>query len=295
MHPSTPYALAFLSEYAQTLDALPLELSRNFADLRELDAVLSSAMAALNVKILNLIEMVESKEVSKEKRYWLLREIADEATKLKLGGDDKIRVACQAADSLHAHSAHLTALLNQIPGLDPSIFIRKTAYPHVSPHAYSINAPYESSRRRRAANGSGLLVGSTDPSPSKKRKIVQDGDFEFVNGRSPRKEKTGESSSQARVNRGGGQRSRKYVYCSKLTFEYLNYNMLAETIAAGLHPSLCFQFQWHRIYRYKMVPPFQIPVPVPTITSAATTQITNVDNKLHKISPLQDLQIRIYH
>lgn len=211
VHPSTPYSIAFFSEYAQTLDALPLELSRNFADLRELDAVLSSAMAALNIKVLSLIDMIENKTVTKEQRLWLLHEIAEDARKLKLGGDDKIRVACQAADSLRAHSSHLTALLNQVPGLDSSIFVRKTTYPHVSPHAYSMNAPYESSRRRRAANGSGLLVGSTEPSPSKKRRVVQDGDFEFVNGRTPRKERTGEPSSQARVNRGGAQRSRKYV------------------------------------------------------------------------------------
>ena len=32
-----PYALALLTEYTHTLDSLPVDLSRNFADLRELD------------------------------------------------------------------------------------------------------------------------------------------------------------------------------------------------------------------------------------------------------------------
>ncbi|EEB92054.1 hypothetical protein MPER_09491, partial [Moniliophthora perniciosa FA553] len=48
---STVYTLNLLSEYTHTLDSLPLDLSRNFADLRELDAVLSSSMASITAKI----------------------------------------------------------------------------------------------------------------------------------------------------------------------------------------------------------------------------------------------------
>jgi inhibitor of growth protein 3 len=92
------YSLALLSEYTNTLDALPLELSRSFADLRELDAVMSSGMASITQKIQRLTEMIEKGTVPKEERLWLLTDIAEEANKLKPGGEDKIRVASQAAD-----------------------------------------------------------------------------------------------------------------------------------------------------------------------------------------------------
>jgi len=44
------FALSLLSEYTHSLDSLPLDLSRNFADLRELDAVLSSSMTSITAK-----------------------------------------------------------------------------------------------------------------------------------------------------------------------------------------------------------------------------------------------------
>ena len=43
----TALSLACLSEYAHTLDSLPIDLSRSYGDLRELDAVLSSSMTIL--------------------------------------------------------------------------------------------------------------------------------------------------------------------------------------------------------------------------------------------------------
>ena len=41
---STANALTLLSEYNQSLDSLPADVSRKFADLRELDAVLSASL-----------------------------------------------------------------------------------------------------------------------------------------------------------------------------------------------------------------------------------------------------------
>src|SRR4051812_5489681 len=84
----TTYSLALLAEYTHTLDSLPLDLSRNFADLRELDAVLSSSMSSITTKINDLTRMIEQGGSSKEERLWLLTEIAEEAGRLKLGGED---------------------------------------------------------------------------------------------------------------------------------------------------------------------------------------------------------------
>ena len=132
----TAHSLAILSEYTHTLDSVPLDLSRSFADLRELDAVLSASMNSVTDKVIKLTSMIENRSASKEDRLWLLAEIADEVSKLKPGADDKIRVACHAADGLKGHKAHMTNLLQHMPepeyGNMAGMLSRKTVYPHVA-------------------------------------------------------------------------------------------------------------------------------------------------------------------
>ena len=107
----TAHSLLVLSEYAHTLDSLPLDLSRHFADLRELDAVLSASTTNVTQKIYELIDLVEDPEASKEARLSKLTEIGEEAQRLKLGGEDKIRVASQAADNVRIHFLVMTRCL----------------------------------------------------------------------------------------------------------------------------------------------------------------------------------------
>ncbi|KAJ7109827.1 hypothetical protein C8R44DRAFT_712286 [Mycena epipterygia] len=183
---STVYSLALLSEYTHTLDSLPLDLSRNFADLRELDAVLSASMSSITSKISTLTEMIEQGAGKQEQRLWLLMEIAEEANRLRLGGEDKIRVACQAADNLRSHSSHLRTLTEQIPGFDPTTLNRRTTYPHVATRSFMPTASLESGRRRRTGFAS-LLVSAPDPSPVKRKRAVREDDLDH--GRTPRKER----------------------------------------------------------------------------------------------------------
>ncbi|KAF7347502.1 Chromatin modification-related protein [Mycena venus] len=160
----------------------PLDLSRNFADLRELDAVLSASMSSITTKISTLTEMIEQGKGQQEERLWLLMEIAEEATRLRLGGEDKIRVACQAADNLRSHSGHLRTLTEHIPGFDANTLNRRTTYPHVATRSFmpvSTTAP-------RTRRGGGLLQGAADPSPVKGKRGVRDDDLDH---RSPRKER----------------------------------------------------------------------------------------------------------
>src|SRR6266702_6838900 len=145
---STAYALSLLSEYTQSLDSLPADVSRQFADLRELDAVLSASVHALTSKITRLIEMIETNSSPKEQRMWLLMEIADEAQRLRLGGEDKIRVAAQVADGLKAQNEYMTSLLLHIPGFNPSILARHTVYPHIAPRSYAPLSMYDNGRGR---------------------------------------------------------------------------------------------------------------------------------------------------
>ncbi|KAF8273808.1 hypothetical protein EI94DRAFT_1794843 [Lactarius quietus] len=199
---SSAFALSLLSEYTQSLDSLPADVSRQFADLRELDAVLSASVHALTSKITRLIEMIETESSPKEQRMWLLMEIADEAQRLRLGGEDKIRVAAQVADGLKAQNEHMTSLLLHIPGFNPSLLARHTVYPHIAPRSYAPLSMYESGRRRRGA----LLSSSADQnnSSNKRRRGARDDDAEGI--RTPRRERNPDGTNSRSRN---GARSRK--------------------------------------------------------------------------------------
>ncbi|KDR85521.1 hypothetical protein GALMADRAFT_54043 [Galerina marginata CBS 339.88] len=194
----TPYTISLLSEYTHTLDALPIDLSRNFGDLRELDAVLSSSVHSITAKIQNLTTMIEEGTATKQDRLWLLTEIAEEAGRLKLGGEDKIRVACQAADNLKGHSNHLRTLSEHIPGFDASVLDRKTVYPHVSERSYMPATTMETGRRRRGVLGS--IMTNPDPSPAKRKRVARDDDLDVGSSRTPKKVANGEGNSRARNN-----------------------------------------------------------------------------------------------
>ncbi|OBZ79235.1 hypothetical protein A0H81_01397 [Grifola frondosa] len=212
-NPTTAQTLALLSEYTHVLDSLPLDLSRNFADLRELDAVLSSSMAVLTYKIKQLTVMIEANSGSKEERLWLLIDIAEEAARLKLGGEDKIRVACHAADGLRGHRAYMKALLERAPDGEfeavTDLLARKTVYPHVATRQYLPPGMVgEGGRRnRRGAYGSLLVHAAGDASPNKrKRAAVRDEDGEVL-GKTPRKERAGDNLHAPRQR--NGARSKK--------------------------------------------------------------------------------------
>lgn len=219
----TALSLAHLSEYAHTLDSLPIDLSRSYGDLRELDAVLSSSMTLLTTKINELVSMIENKTGSNEDRLYLLTEIAEEAGRLKLGGEDKIRVACHAADHLRAHRAHMRALLERMPEQEfhrtAEALSRKTTYPHVATrHFWPPGMAGEGGRRnRRAANAGagygGLLVNGSDASPAKKRRVARDEEPDVT--RTPSKKDRLDPPPQRR---GNGARAKKYVVISVQLF-----------------------------------------------------------------------------
>jgi inhibitor of growth protein 3 len=217
-HLRAAHSLALLSEYAHTLDSVPLDLSRNFADLRELDAVLSSSITSVTSKVIQLTSMVETRSASKEDRLWLLAEIADEVSKLKPGADDKIRVACQAADQLKANKTHMSNLLQHMPdpeyGNIAGMLSRKTVYPHVATRSYvPAGMSGEGGRRQRRtallANGGS---GAMEATPNKRKRVAAD-DGDLM--RSPAKPKTGDAS-RAR----NGARSRKCVISTLCSTPY---------------------------------------------------------------------------
>ncbi|TFK92810.1 hypothetical protein K466DRAFT_539217 [Polyporus arcularius HHB13444] len=207
----TALSLAHLSEYAHTLDSLPIDLSRSYGDLRELDAVLSSSMTLLTAKINELVSMIETKTGTNDDRLYLLTEIAEEAGRLKLGGEDKIRVAGHAADGLRAHRTHMKALLDRIPDKEFSrvadALSRKTVYPHVATrNFYPPGMAGEGGRRNRraagAANGygTGLLVNGGEPTPTKRKRVAKEDEIDVT--RTPTKKDRLDAPAQRQRNGG---------------------------------------------------------------------------------------------
>lgn len=100
-----------LAAYADALDALPLDLTRSFSDLRELDAVLGSHIKALINRLARLTCLVEDETVAPAERMLALKEVAEEARGYKMGGEDKIRVALNTAETVSILSAALPSSL----------------------------------------------------------------------------------------------------------------------------------------------------------------------------------------
>lgn len=217
--PPTAYGLALLSEYTHTLDSVPVDLSRSFGDLRELDAVLSSSITLLTAKINELIVMIETKTGTNDDRLFLLTEIAEEAGRLKLGGEDKIRVACHAADGLRAHKAHMKALLDLIPDQEfaktAEALSRKTVYPHVATrNFYPPGMTGEGRRNRRAAGattGYNALYGNgVEASPGKRKRVGRDEDIDPT--RTPTKKDRAEAQPGQKPR--NGARPKRFVILS---------------------------------------------------------------------------------
>lgn len=64
---------------------------------------LTATLQSLELKLNQLIDWIADKSIKPEQRFQLLQEIAEEAARYKLGGDDKIRVAGGACDGVSLH------------------------------------------------------------------------------------------------------------------------------------------------------------------------------------------------
>lgn len=117
--PNDTQDILVIADMIDTFDQLPSELTRVHSDLNELAAVLygklyclldsicgmartdwSATLVTLESKLNQLVEWIQDPSIGPEQRFQLLQEIAEEAARYKLGGDDKIRVAGGACDGV---------------------------------------------------------------------------------------------------------------------------------------------------------------------------------------------------
>ncbi|KDN38449.1 hypothetical protein K437DRAFT_259398 [Tilletiaria anomala UBC 951] len=120
-----------LAAYADALDALPLDLTRSFSDLRELDAVLGAHISSLTARLAYLTSLIEDPNITPGERLVALKEVAEEARAYKMGGEDKIRVAVNTAEIIVSHTDYIDSLLDNLnsvhslsPYLDPVAYLR---------------------------------------------------------------------------------------------------------------------------------------------------------------------------
>ncbi|WVQ93785.1 hypothetical protein IAU59_000863 [Kwoniella sp. CBS 9459] len=150
--------LLIIQDIMDTLDQIPPELTRVYSDLNELGAVLYSTLIGLEKKLYTLINWIQDPTILPEQRFELLQEIAEEAARYKLGGDDKIRVAGGACDGIMAHQKHISNLLAASTLLNPS-----PPSPYTQSLTLPYNAPVAPTRRlQRAANSPSRQIAAKE-------------------------------------------------------------------------------------------------------------------------------------
>lgn len=124
--------------------------------------------------------------IGPEQRFGLLQEIAEEAARYKLGGDDKIRVAGGACDGIMAHQRHISDLLASSTLLEkdpPSPYTATLTLP-------AVPAP-PAGRRGGRTTGSPFTGKDGGGTPKRKKKAKEtakdDDDVSSVNGKEDKK------------------------------------------------------------------------------------------------------------
>lgn len=157
------------AEYGAIVDSFPSELSRTIADLRELDAVVSSTVLSLGSRANELVDL--SDDLPNEARLRALSGIAEEARRVKVNAEDKVRAACLASEKLYHHSRHMSELMQYLPGHEELTDNRRTSFPHVGrPMSGSSYVP-ETGRRRRIIQSGGLLNAGSHGSPHHRHRL----------------------------------------------------------------------------------------------------------------------------
>ncbi|KAG9127464.1 hypothetical protein FRC07_013395 [Ceratobasidium sp. 392] len=150
----------------------------------------TASINAITSKITTLTALLQDPSATPASRLFLLREIADAASHLKMGGEDKIRVAGIAAENLATHQTHIHTVLKTISmvappaahctngsDFDPTTHARRTTFPHVAPALEHASAPSPQKRRRvgegRPANGNGAHGSGSGRAPPKRKPPVQ--------------------------------------------------------------------------------------------------------------------------
>ncbi|KAI9250250.1 hypothetical protein BDA99DRAFT_523263 [Phascolomyces articulosus] len=167
--------LMYLDDYIDTIEALPLELQRNFTLLRELDGYAQDLVETVAKESIELINDI--KDLDPNVRIERLKHLAALLTETLKRGEEKVALAKTTFDAVERHCNRLDADLVKFEEETPLGRDRITAQPGLAPSARSllkevardkISRGYE--RDRKDGKGDKRESGS-----AKKRKIKDPG------------------------------------------------------------------------------------------------------------------------
>ncbi|KAJ3190166.1 Inhibitor of growth protein 4 [Gaertneriomyces sp. JEL0708] len=98
-------ALLHLEDYLDTVEALPIELSRNFTLMRELDSRAQCAVETIETQTAHFMENLRT--LSSEEKEETLRKIAAAFKETLKHGEDKVALAVQTYDTVDRHVRRL--------------------------------------------------------------------------------------------------------------------------------------------------------------------------------------------
>lgn len=215
LDPSGPeHFFVTLAAYADALDALPLDLTRSFSDLRELDAVLGSHLNSLTVRLNHLTALIEDPDVDQGQRLLALKEVAEESRAYKMGGEDKIRVALNTAETIISHTDYIDALDNQLDRF-PEISALLNPTKHLKLEQYYVPGQLKDRKLVNTLDGhTGTAGGSSaadinGTSGSKKKKVAAHAAAASAAGGKSHKAAESASVSGSAAGAGGSSNSKK--------------------------------------------------------------------------------------
>ncbi|KAK3809783.1 MAG: inhibitor of growth proteins N-terminal histone-binding-domain-containing protein [Linnemannia elongata] len=101
----TAESLAYLDDYLDTVESLPLELQRQFTLMQDLDAKAQSIMASVGVKAAEFIDNVEN--CTPQERIKLLQSLNEMLVDSLRQGEEKVALATAAYDVVDRHVRRL--------------------------------------------------------------------------------------------------------------------------------------------------------------------------------------------
>jgi len=129
---------------ADVIDALPPSVTRSLSDLKELDAVLNASILSIHEKLdkLHAMMMAPPEAYTPQQRLELLKEVAEDANAFKLGGEDKIRVATGACETVRVLPS-----TNHVPC--SCLIVDRTAHLSAGSHHLSVDLAHAPSPARK--------------------------------------------------------------------------------------------------------------------------------------------------
>ncbi|KAI8093049.1 uncharacterized protein BX664DRAFT_99634 [Halteromyces radiatus] len=161
--------LSYLDDYIDTIEALPLELQRNFTLMRELDGYAQELMDTAASQAIDLIDNI--KEMDNKRRIEKLKLLDVVLTETLKRGEEKVALAKSTFDAVDRHCNRLDANLVKLEEDHPVGNLRITSYPGLEPSSRNLRESMEF----REKSLKRLERERKEMKPEKKKRKIKDG------------------------------------------------------------------------------------------------------------------------